>query len=149
MSAIKAKIMEDVKQAMKDKSQAKLDALRFLQAAIKYKEIEVRPNTITEDEVLGVIKKLVKQRKESIEQFQSAGRNDLVEKETAELGFLEAYLPKAADRGTVEKVVTEVIASLKASSIKDMGAVMKESMARLAGAADNKLLSEIVRSKLS
>jgi uncharacterized protein YqeY len=149
VSAIKAKITEDVKSAMKAKEQAKLDALRFLQAAIKYKEIELRPESIKDEDVLGVIRKLAKQRKESIEQFGQAGRKDLVDKETAELAFLESYLPQSADRATTEKVVGEVIAALNASSIKDMGAVMKESISRLAGAADNKLLSEIVRARLS
>ncbi len=149
MSTIKAKLMEDVKVAMRAKDQAKLDALRFLQAAVKYKEIELRPNEIKDEDVMGVIKKLAKQRKESIEQFQSAGRTDLVEKEAAELAFLESYLPKAADRATVEKVVGEVIAALGAKTMKDMGAVMKESQARMAGTADGKTLSEIIKSKLS
>ena len=148
-SSIKDRINEDVKNAMRAKEQAKLDALRFLQSAIKYKEIELRPNAIKDEDVMGVIKKLAKQRKESIEQFQSAGRTDLVEKETAELAFLEGYLPKAADRATTEKVVVEVIASLGAKTMKDMGAVMKESMSRLGGAADGKTLSEIIKSKLS
>lgn len=149
MSAIKAKLMEDVKVAMKAKEQSKLDALRFLQAAIKYKEIEMRPNEIKDDDVMGVIKKLAKQRKESIEQFQAAGRTDLVEKEAVELAFLESYLPKAADRATTEKVVGEVIAALNAKTMKEMGAVMRESQTRLGGAADGKMLSEIIKSKLS
>lgn len=149
MSSIKAKLMEDVKNAMREKNQPKLDALRFLQSAIKYREIEVRPEAIKDEDVMGVIKKLAKQRKESIEQFQAAGRDDLVQKESVELAFLETYLPKAADKATTEKVVSEVIASLKATTVKDMGAVMKESISRLGGAADNKLLSEIVRSKLN
>ena len=149
MSTIKAKLMDDVKTAMKAKDQAKLDSLRFLQSAIKYKEIELRPNEIKDDDVMGVIKKLAKQRKESIEQFQTAGRTDLVEKETAELAFLESYLPKAADRATTEKTVGEVIAALGAKTMKEMGAVMRECQSRLGGAADGKMLSEIIKSKLS
>src|SRR5262245_43009070 len=124
--SIRARIMDDVKQAMRDKDQLKLDAIRFMQAAIKNREIELRPEPIKEDEVLTVIRKLTKQRKESIDQFQAAGRDDLVKKEAAELAILEAYLPKAADRSTTEKVVAEVIAALKATTVKDMGAVMKE-----------------------
>ncbi|MGE3974118.1 MAG: GatB/YqeY domain-containing protein [Bdellovibrionales bacterium] len=147
--SIRAKIMEDIKVAMKARDQARMDAIRFLQAAIKNREIELRPNPIKEEEINAVIKKLAKQRKESIDQFQAAGRQDLVAKETAELSILEQYLPKAASKEETEKVVIEVIAALKATSIKDMGAVMKESVAKLAGTADNKLLSEIIKSKLS
>ncbi len=149
MSAIKAKLTDDMKQAMKSKDQPKLDAIRFIQSAVKYREIELRPEAIKDEDVLGVIRKLAKQRKESIEQFQAAGRTDLVDKESAELKFVEAYLPQTADRATTEKVVVEVIASLKATTIKDMGAVMKESISRLAGSADNKLLSEVIKQKLS
>lgn len=147
--SIRAKIMDDVKVAMKERNQVRMDTIRFLQAAIKNREIELRPNPIKEEEVSAVIKKLAKQRRESIDQFKAAGRQDLVEKETAELSILEEYLPKAASREETEKVVSEVIARLKATSIKDMGAVMKECVVGLAGTADNKTLSEIIKSKLS
>jgi len=147
--SIRARMMEDLKASMKERNQLKSDTIRFLQAAIKNKEIELRPNEITEDEVMVVVKKLAKQRKESIEQFSAAGRKDLADKEKAELQILETYLPQQADRATVEKVVAEVVAELKATTIKDMGAVMKQSMAKLSGAADNKMLSEIIKAKLS
>lgn len=145
---IRAKLMDDMKSAMKDKNQDKLNAIRFIQSAIKYREIEVRPNPITDDEVLGVIKKLVKQRKESIEQYKTAARQDLVDKETMELKILEEYLPAQMSKEQIEKVVIEVIAEVKASSIKDMGTVMKGVMAKTAGAADNKLVSEVIKAKL-
>jgi uncharacterized protein YqeY len=147
--SVRAKLMDDLKAAMKDRNQPKMDTIRFLQSAIKNREIELRPNPIKDEEVSAVIKKMAKQRRESIEQFQAAGRKDLVDKETAELVILEEYLPKVASREQTEKVVIEVIAALKATTIKDMGAVMKESVARLAGSADNKALSEIIKSKLS
>lgn len=147
--SIRAKIMEDVKVAMKERNQLKMDTIRFLQSAIKNREIELRPNPIKEEEVTAVIKKLAKQRQESIDQFKAAGRQDLVDKESSELAILQEYLPKAASREETEKVVNEVIASLKATSIKDMGAVMKESVLRLSGSADNKTLSEIIKSKLA
>lgn len=131
------------------KDMLKVNTIRFVQAAIKNREIDMRPNPITGDEVMAVFKKLVKQRKESIDQFKSAGRQDLVDQETAELGILEAYLPAQMGREDVEKVVTEVIKSLNATSVKDMGAVMKETIARTQGTADNKLVSEIIKSKLS
>lgn len=146
---IREKIMSDMKVAMREKDSARLEAIRFLQSAIKYREIEVRPNAITNDDVIGVIKKLVKQRKESIEQYQAASRQDLVDKESAELKILEAYLPAQMSRDQVEKVVAEVIAEVKAASIKDMGTVMKAVVAKTQGAADNKLVSEVIKSKLS
>ena len=140
--------MADVKSAMKNKEADKLSALRFLQAAIKNKEIDVRPNEITEDDVLGVIKKAVKQRKDSIEQYGQAGRDDLVQKETFELEIIQAYLPEQLSEEAVAKIVEQVIAETGASSMKDMGAVMQAVMAKTAGAADNKVVSQLVRGKL-
>ena len=146
---IREKLMADVKSAMVSKDTVKLNTLRFLQAAIKNKEIDARPNPITVDDVMGVIKKLVKQRKESIEQFQAAGRTDLVDQESAELKVMEAYLPAQMTKEQIEALVAEVMSSTGAKTIKDMGTVMKESMARSAGQADGKLLSEVIKSKLS
>jgi uncharacterized protein YqeY len=146
---IREQIMADVKNAMKSKDQLKLNTLRFLQAAVKNREIELRPDPITSDEVMGVIKKLVKQRKESIEQYQNGGRQDLADQEAAELKVLEGYLPAQMGREQIEKVVTEVIAALGAKTVKDMGPVMKEVIARTAGTADNKTVSEVIKSKLT
>lgn len=146
---IRDQIMADVKDAMKSKDQLKLNTLRFLQAAVKNREIELRPNPINGDEVMGVIKKLVKQRKESIEQYQNGGRQDLADQEAAELKVLEGYLPAQMGRDQIEKVVTEVIAALGAKTVKDMGPVMKEVIARTAGSADNKTVSEVIKSKLT
>ncbi len=146
---IRNKIMADVKLAMIAKESLKLTTLRGLQAAIKNREIEVRPEAITADEVLAVVKKLVKQRKESIDQFTTAGRQDLVDQEAAELKLLEVYLPAQMGREQIEKIITEVIAALGAKTVKDMGPVMKEVMVRTSGAADNKIVSEVIKSKLS
>lgn len=145
---LKEKIMDDVKTAMKAKDQLKLNALRFLQAAIKNREIELRPNAINEEEVLGVIKKMVKQRKESIEQYTAAARQDLVDQESLELQILEQYMPAQMGREQIEKLVAEVISSTGAKSVKDMGNVMKEVIARAKGSADNKTVSEVIKSKL-
>ena len=146
---IREQLMADVKNAMKDKDQLKVTALRMLQAAIKNREIELRPNPISGDEIMGVVRRLVKQRKESIEQYTAANRQDLVDQESAELKILETYLPQQLGRDQLEKVVAEVIAALGAKTIKDMGPVMKETMTRVQGAADNKILSEIIKAKLS
>lgn len=146
---IRAKLMDDMKVAMKEKNQDKLNAIRFIQSAIKYREIEVRPNPITDDEILQVLKKLVKQRKESIEQYQAAARQDLADKEMMELRLMEAYLPAQMSKDQIESIVAQVITDTKAASIKDMGAVMKAVMAKTAGGADNKLVSEVIKAKLS
>jgi uncharacterized protein YqeY len=134
---------------MKAKDSAKLSAIRMVQAAFKNREIELRPNPMPEDEYLGVIKKLVKQRKESIEQFGQAGRQDLVDAETAELKILEAYMPAQLSREQIEKIVTEVVTALGATSVKQMGQVMKEAQAKAGGQADNKVMSDIIKSKLT
>jgi hypothetical protein len=143
------KIMNEIKEAMRSKDSVKLGTLRFLQSAIKNREIEMRPTPITDDEVMAVIKKLVKQRKESIEQYKAGNRQDLVDQEAAELKILETYLPSQMTKEQVEKLVVDVMTALNAKTIKDMGPVMKEVLAKSGGAADNKLVSELVRAKLS
>ena len=149
MAELKTQIMADIKEAMKAKDQVRLGTLRFLNSAIKNKEIEVRPNELTDDDVMAVLKKAVKQRKESIEQYNQAGRADLAEKEESELKVLGAYLPEEMSPDKVEEVVLAVISELGADSIKQMGAVMKEVIARTQGAADNKIVSQVVKAKLS
>lgn len=146
---LKEKILADLKEAMKSKDQERLNTIRFLQSEIKYREIELRPAAITDAEVINVIKKLVKQRKESIEQFAQASRDDLVAKEKYELSVLETYLPTQMSKEQIAALVDEVAKSLNATSIKQMGAVIKEVQARTQGAADNKLISEVVKAKLA
>lgn len=146
---IREKILAEIKSAMLAKDSVKLNTLRFLQSAIKNKEIDSRPNPLTEKDVMDVIKKMVKQRKESIEQFSAAGRNDLADQEKAELKVMEAYLPAQMSADQVTAIVVEVIAALGAKTAKDMGPVMKEVMARTNGQADGKLISETIKSKLA
>ena len=146
--SLRDQIQADMKQAMKNKEGPRLEVLRFLQSAIKNKEIEVRPNELTDKDTMAVITKQVKQRKESIAQFKEAGRDGLVKKESFEISVLETYLPQQMSREQVEKIISEVIAAVGATSIKQMGTVMKEVLAKTAGAADGKLVSEIVKSKL-
>ena len=145
---LKQKILEDMKTAMKNQQADRLGAIRMLQAAVKNREIELRPNAINDQEILGVVKKLAKQRKDSIEQYENASRQDLADKEKFELSIIEEYLPQQMGADQVAKVVDEVIAALGANSMKQMGAVIKEVQARTAGAADNKIVSELVKSKL-
>jgi uncharacterized protein YqeY len=147
--SLRDQISTDIKTAMKEKNMEKLNALRMVQSAFKNREIELRPNTMPEEECLAVLKKLVKQRKESIEQFGQAGRQDLVDAETKELKLLEQYMPAQMSREQIEVIVGEAIAKTGAKTVKEMGMVMKEVQARTAGSADNKIVSEIIKSKLA
>jgi len=147
--SMQKQIMDDVKNAMRAKEAVKLSTLRMLQSAIKNKEIEVRPNELSDKDVISVVKKLVKQRKEAAEQYENAGRPELAEKEIEESKFLEVYLPAQMGEEQVTSIVEEVIAALGASSMKEMGAVMKEVQAKTAGSADGKMISSIVKAKLS
>lgn len=146
--SLRESILNNIKLAMKNRDQVRLDTLRFLQSAIKNREIELRPDPISEDDIMGVVKKLAKQRKESIEQYQNGGRQDLADKEAVELVILEEFLPKALSREQTEALVIEVVTELQATSIKDMGHVIKSVIAKSQGAADNKLVSELVRARL-
>lgn len=147
--SLKEKILEDIKVAMKAKEADRLSAIRMLQSAVKNREIELRPAVITDQDIMGVVKKQAKQRKDSIEEFAKAGRTDLVDKEKFELGVLEAYLPAQMTQDQVATIVAEVIAAQSATSAKQMGAVIKEVMVRTGGQADGKMISEMVKSKLS
>jgi uncharacterized protein len=142
------KVAADITAAMKAKDAARLSALRMLKAAIMNKGVE-KGRDLEDAEVLQVVSSLVKQRRDSIEQFSKAGRTDLVDKETGEVAVLEAYLPPAATTEQIDTAVAEAIAETGASSAKDMGKVMKAVMPKLAGKnADGKAVNEAVRRKL-
>ena len=145
---IRERLMNELKVAMREKDQLRMDTIRFLQSAIKNREIELRPQPINSDEVMGVIRRLVKQRKESIEQYKAGNRQDLADKENSELQILESYLPAQMSRDQIAELVKSVIGELKATSIKDMGSVMKAAVAKSQGAADNKTLSEVIKAHL-
>ena len=145
-------LVEDVNRAITDAMKAKdaqrLVALRMLKAAFMNREVE-RGRPLDENEARQVVSALVKQRRDSIEQFTKGGRMDLAAKETAEIAVLESYLPPAIDAAELETVVDSAIASTGAASAKDMGKVMKAVMAELAGkTVDGKAVNEIVRRKL-
>ncbi|EFJ43285.1 hypothetical protein VOLCADRAFT_96509 [Volvox carteri f. nagariensis] len=145
------RLKSDMKEAMKAKDQARLDAIRFLNAAIKQREIELREGggPMNDQEVIKVIQKLVKQRKDSIESYRAGGREDLVAKEQSELSLLEGYLPAMMSAAEVEVVVEAVVGELGGvSGPRAIGAVMKAVMARTGGRADNKTVSDLVKAKL-
>jgi uncharacterized protein YqeY len=134
--------------AMRSKDSIRLGALRMLKAALMNREVE-RGHTIDDNEARQVVASLVKQRKDSIDQFTRGGRHDLAEKETAEIHVLEVYLPPAADPEVIERAVSEAIAETGATSPKDTGRVMKAIMARLTGqTVDGRVVNEIVRQRL-
>ncbi len=145
---MKEQILDDLKVAMKNKEAEKLSTIRMLQSAIKNREIELRPNEINDQEIMGVIRKLAKQRKDSISEFEKAQRQDLADKEKAELKILEAYLPAQMSADQITKIIEEVIKAQGATTQKQMGPVVKEVMNRANGQADGKMISDLVRSKL-
>jgi len=137
-----------IAEAMRQKDATRLSALRMLKAAFMNKDVE-KGHGLDDTEARQVVTSLVKQRKDSIEQFTKAGRQDLVDKEAAEILVLEAYLPPAADPAAIDTAVSEAITETGATSAKDMGRVMKAAMARLAGQnVDGKTVNELVRRKL-
>jgi len=145
---LRDKVNAEIAAAMKSKNSARLSALRMLKAAIMNKGIE-KSHDLDDAEVLQVVSSLVKQRRDSIEQFSKAGRNDLVEKETAEIKVLDEYLPPAASAAEIDAAVADAIAETGVTSVKDMGKVMKAVMPRLAGKnADGRAVNEAVRRKL-
>jgi uncharacterized protein len=149
--SIKEKIVSEMTAAMKAKDANRLSTLRMAKAAVMNEENKRGVGTVlTDEEVLKILQSLVKQRKDSIEQFTANGRTELAEKEKAELAVLEEYLPQSASPEEIAAAVESAIAETGASSMKEMGAVMKTAQAKLIGKTiDGKLLSETVKAKLS
>ena len=142
------KIGAEITTAMKAKDATRLSALRMLKAAVMNKGVE-KHRDLEDGEILQVVASLVKQRKDSVEQFEKAGRTDLVAKETAEIAILQEYLPPAASQDDIDAAVAAAIAESGATSVKDMGKVMKAVMPKLAGRnADGKAVNEAVRRAL-
>jgi uncharacterized protein YqeY len=143
------RVTSQIADAMRQRDQAALGPLRMLKAALMNKEVE-KGRALDEAESLQVVNALVKQRRDSVEQFRAGGREDLADREQAEIGFLEQYLPPAADPAAIQAAVEAAVAETGATGPKDMGKVMKATMARLAGqSVDGKVVSEIVKNRLS
>ncbi len=142
------RINEDMKAAMRAKDSARLDAIRMLRAAIKQKEVDAR-TTLDDAGITAIIDKLAKQRRDSIDAFRKAGRQDLVEKESAELALLEGYLPQRLSAEEVAAEVQVLLAELGAASPADMGRVMGAAKARFAGRADMGAVSAAVKAALA
>ncbi|CAN5583613.1 GatB/YqeY domain-containing protein [soil metagenome] len=146
--SLKDQITEDMKNAMRAKDAARLSTIRMLLAACKQREVDERI-VLDDAAVVAIVDKLIKQRKDSISQFSAAGRTDLADKETFELGVLEAYLPKRLSADEIDAEVAAIVAELGAAGPGDMGKVMGAVKTRLAGKADMGLVSAAVKSALA
>ena len=144
---LKAKILDDVKSAMRARDQKRLTALRLITAAIKQIEVDKRIE-LDDQAVLAVLDKMVKQRRESLEQYESAGRDDLAAQEKFELELIAVYLPEALSDEEIAALIKQAMEETGASSIRDMGAVMNKLRGEVQGRADMKAVSQAVKSQL-
>ena len=148
MATLKERIIADLTASMKAQDAPRTSTLRMVKAALMNRQIE-KGGELTDEEVTKMLRTLVKQRNDSAEQYEKAGRMELAEKEKAEIAFIEAYLPQAASREEIEQAVIAAIAETGAKNMREMGTLMKATQARLAGRnADGRVVSEIVKSKL-
>jgi uncharacterized protein YqeY len=149
MPTLLDQVTHDIADAMRRKDQSSLAPLRMLKAALMNREVE-KGRTLQDAESLQVVNSLVKQRRDSVEQFRAGGRTDLADREQAELEFLQRYLPPAADEAAIARAIEAAIAETGAASPKDMGKVMKAVTAKLAGqTVDGRALSEAVKKRLA
>ena len=147
-SALKTRINDDVKTAMRSKDKERLGTLRLLTAAIKQIEVDERIE-LNDDQIIAVIEKMLKQRKDSIEQFEKAGRNELAEIEIKEVAILKEFMPEQLSDADVDALIDEAITATGASEMKEMGKVMGMLKAKLAGKADMGAVSGKIKAKLS
>lgn len=146
--SLKQQIISDLTASMKAQAAARTSTLRMVKAAFMNREIE-KGGELDDEEMVKLLRSMVKQRKDSVEQYEKGARQDLADKEKAEIEIIAAYLPQAASPEEIEAAVTAAIAETSAASMKDMGQVMKAAQAKLAGKnADGRAISEIVKSKL-
>lgn len=146
--SLRDRLTEDLKLAMKARDQLRMDVIRMIKAAVLNKEVEMKKD-LDDAEMSRIMATMIKQRKESVEQYEKGQRAELAAKERQEISIIETYLPKALSQEELAQIVDTVIRETGANSAKDMGAVMKAVMARLAGqSVDGKQVSDLVRSKL-
>jgi uncharacterized protein len=146
--SLRERITEDMKSSMRAGAKERLATIRLIQAAIKQREVDERI-TLDDAQVLSVLEKMVKQRKEAITQFEAGGRSDLVAKESAEIGILQGYLPAQMSADELDALIAEAISSSGATSVKDMGKVMAAVKAKAQGRADMGAVSARIKQKLS
>src|SRR5574342_620425 len=145
---LKERLDQDMKSAMREKAQLKLDTIRMLKSAIKYREIELM-KPLDDAGVNGVIASEIKRRRDSVEQYTAGKRQDLADKEQKEIEILSAYLPQQLGEAELRAKVEEAVTKVGAQSMKDMGAVMKALLPEVQGRADGKVVSDLVKARLS
>ncbi len=145
---LEERLVEEMKQAMKSNDKLRLSTIRMIRTALKNKEIDLRKR-LSDEDILKVIQGMVKKGEEAVAQFQTGGRMDLVEKESTEIQILKSFLPEPLSREEMLRIIDETIKETQASSLKDLGKVMKPVMAKLGGKADGKLINELVKERLS
>ena len=146
--SLEERLVEEMKQAMKSNDKLRLSTIRMIRSASKNKEIELRKKLEDED-VVKVIQVMVRKGEESVEQFQTGGRMDLVEKEKKEIEILKSFLPQPLSQEEILKIIDQSIQETQASSLKDIGKVMKSVMPKIGGKADGKLINQLVKDRLS
>jgi uncharacterized protein YqeY len=145
---LEERLVEEMKEAMKANDKLRLSIIRMIRSSVKNKEIELR-KPLDDEAVQKVIQGMVRKGEESLEQFKLGGRMDLVEKESQEIEILKSYLPQALTQEEMIKIVDEAIQEVEATSLKDLGKVMKSVMPKLQGKADGKLINQLVKERLS
>ncbi len=146
---LEEQLQKDYIQAMKDRDAVKSSTVNFLRAQLKNVRIEKRTETLEDKDVVVVIKKQIKQRQESVEQYEKGGRKDLADKEMAEMTILKSYLPEELPEQALQQLVEQAIREIGAQSMKDMGNVIKAVAAKAQGRADNRVVSELVKKALT
>ena len=146
--SLEERLLEEMKQAMKSNDKLRLSTIRMIRSALKNKEIELRKN-LEDEEVAKVIQAMVRKGEESVEQFQIGGRMDLVDKEKKEIEILKSFLPQPLSQEEILKIIDQSIQETQASSLKDIGKVMKSVMPKIGGKADGKLINQLVKERLS
>lgn len=145
---LKEKLLQDFKEAMKEKNELKKNTIMMVRAAILQIEKDTQKE-LNDDAILEILAKEIKKRKDSLEDIEKSGREDLIKQVNDEMAIIKAYLPEELSMEELEKIIDEVIAETGATSMKDMGKVMQAAKAKTAGRADNKVINEIVKKKLS
>jgi uncharacterized protein YqeY len=146
--SLEERLVEEMKQALKSNDKLRLSTIRMIRSALKNKEIELRKK-LEDEEVVKVIQAMVRKGEESVEQFQIGGRMDLVEKEKKEIEILKSFLPQPLSQEEILKIIDQSIQETQASSLKDIGKVMKSVMPKIGGKADGKLINQLVKERLS
>ncbi|OGP91230.1 MAG: glutamyl-tRNA amidotransferase [Deltaproteobacteria bacterium RBG_16_48_10] len=145
---LEERLVEEMKQAMRANDKLRLSTIRMVRSSMKNKEIELR-RKLSDEEIVRVIQGMMRKGEESLEQFQAGGRMDLVEKEKKEIEIFKSFLPQPLSQEEIMKIIDETIQETQASSLKDLGKVMKAAMLKLGGKADGKLLNQLVKERLS